>query len=146
MQAPPEYDHKCWSYLAKLLLHVYSFSFRSYIRLRVRLCAAFLEGRCHKGLPAAEIPVAAWFQCLPTFMSISSGLRLVGQEVCVKLLTPKVSFCSLGRPMQFNTLIRIFPCNRWDEIDAEAASQHQEKLARAGKHPSQGVIFFGLPS
>lgn len=81
-----------------------------------------------------------------TFMSISSSLRLVGQEVCVKLLTPKVSFCSLGRPMQFNTLICMFPCNRWDEIDAEAASQHQEKLARAGKHPSQGVIFFGLPS
>lgn len=71
VQAPPEYDHKCGSYLAKLLLHLYSFSFRSYIRFRVRLCAAFLEGRCHKGLPGAEIP-AAWFQffhcqCPPAF-------------------------------------------------------------------------------
>ena len=51
-----------------------------------------------------------------------------------------------GEAKQFNTLICMFPCNRWAEIDAEAASQHQEKLARAGKHPSQGVIFFGLPS
>ncbi len=39
--------------------------------------------------------------------------------------------------------ICMFPCNgRWAEIDAEAAAQHQEKLARAGKHSSQGVNFF----
>jgi len=60
-KAPPEYDHK------------------------VRLCAAFLEGRCHKG----SLCKAAHSQS--------------------ELMQP-----------------------------GEAASQHHEKLVRAGKHPSQG--------
>ena len=89
---------------------------------------------------ACSNPVGAWFQF---FHFHVNSLQPSAAGWPGSLCTAAHSQSELLKPGEAKQIC-MFPCNgRWAEIAAEAAAQHQEKLARAGKHSSQGVIFFG---